>query len=95
MTIVRTATPSSKPRLNACGWTAICLDRQQRAISRRARIGRSSPGKVHPFSNAKALHRAMCREQVKKGLINLASGAWGTGENNSMKANMIAGYRLN
>ncbi len=37
--------------------------------------------------------RAMCRAQVRSGMIPLASGQWGQGVDNSMKANIKAGYR--
>jgi hypothetical protein len=38
--------------------------------------------------------KALCRAQVKKGLINLASGQWGPGVDNSMKRDMKGGYHV-
>ena len=37
--------------------------------------------------------KAMCRAQVRSGSIPLAHGGWGPGVDNSMKANIKAGYR--
>lgn len=38
--------------------------------------------------------RFTCREQAKQGMINLPNGQFGRGVDNSMKRDLMGGYRI-
>ncbi len=42
----------------------------------------------------KKLYRLMCKDNIRNGLIPLASGGWGQGVDNAMKRDTKAGHSL-